>query len=477
MRRILLHFISGCLLSFVLVSCAVNPVTGKREFMLISEQQEISLGQETDQQIRSQYGVYDHPGLNEYVTRVGMTMVPHSHRSHLGYHFAVLDTPVVNAFAVPGGYIYVTRGILAMMNSEAELAVVLGHELGHVNARHSARRLSNMILVQVGLAVGGALSETFAKISGAASVGIQLLFLKYSRGDERQADRLGVEYARKGSYNPGKMIDFFSSLQKMGDLSGGHALPGFLSTHPLTGERIKNTQAMITETDRGLHVRQNDYFNRINNMVYGKDPRQGFIEGNTFYHPQMKFFFSFPREWKVQNTPTQVTLVPENQKAAVILQAEKNSANLKEFAQTKSSSLEGRQLIRENHLTINGLSSFQQYYDLVREDQQDLRVRMSFIKYGAYIFTFTALSSRDDFDEYTSQFGSLIGSFNTLKERKYLNRRPQRLKLIKATGRQTLQVILQRAGMDKDLCPRFAIINNMQLDQTPKPGQLIKILQ
>ena len=206
MRRILLHFIAGCLLSFVLVSCAVNPVTGKREFMLISEQQEISLGQETDQEIRSQYGVYDHPGLNEYVTRVGMTMVPHSHRSHLGYHFAVLDTPVVNAFAVPGGYIYVTRGILAMMNSEAELAVVLGHELGHVNARHSARRLSNMILVQVGLAVGGALSETFAKISGAASVGIQLLFLKYSRGDERQADRLGVEYARKGSYNPGKMI-------------------------------------------------------------------------------------------------------------------------------------------------------------------------------------------------------------------------------------------------------------------------------
>ena len=172
-----------------------------------------------------------------------------------------------------------------------------------------------------------------------------------------------------------------------------------------------------------------------------------------------------------------MTLVPENQKAAVILQAEKNSANLKEFAQTKSSSLEGRQLIRENHLTINGLSSFQQFYDLVREDQQDLRVRMSFIKYGAYIFTFTALSSRDDFDEYTSQFGSLIGSFNTLKERKYLNRRPQRLKLIKATGRQTLQVILQRAGMDKDLCPRFAIINNMQLDQTPKPGQLIKILQ
>ena len=177
---------------------------------------------------------------------------------------------------------------MAMMNSEAELAVVLGHELGHVNARHSARRLSNMILVQVGLAVGGAISETFAKISGAASVGIQLLFLQYSRDDERQADRLGIEYSRKGNYNPAKMVDFFSSLQKMGDLSGGHALPGFLSTHPLTRERIENTQAMIIDTDNRLNIRQNDYFDRINNMVYGEDPRQGFTEGNTFYHPQMQ---------------------------------------------------------------------------------------------------------------------------------------------------------------------------------------------
>lgn len=445
--------------------------------MLISEQQEISLGQETDQQIRSQYGVYDDPGLNEYITRAGMAMVPHSHRSHLVYHWAVLDTPVVNAFAVPGGYIYVTRGILAMMNSEAELAVVLGHELGHVNARHSARRLSSMILAQVGLVVGGALSETFAKISGAASVGIQLLFLKYSRDDERQADRLGVEYARKSSYNPGKMIDFFSSLQKMGDLSGGHSLPGFLSTHPLTSDRIKNTQAMITETDRRLYVRQQDYFNQIDNMVYGEDPRQGFIEGNSFYHPQMKFTFSLPEGWKIQNTPSQVTLVPESQKAAVILQAEKSSANLREYAENKSSSLEGRKLIQEQSLTINGMSSFQRFYDLVREDQQDLRVRISFIKYGANIFTFTALSSRDDFDEYGSDFSSLIGSFNKLKGKKYLNRQPKRLKLIKADGGKTLQAILQSAGMDKELWPRFAIINTMELDQTLQPGQLIKILK
>jgi predicted Zn-dependent protease len=221
-------------------SCAVNPITGKRELSLISESQETSLGEETDKEIRLQYGIYDDPSLSEYIRGVGEKLVPHTHRPHLTYHFSVLDSPVVNAFAVPGGYVYVTRGILAMMNSEAELAAVLGHELGHINARHSVRRMSKLLLVQLGLSVGGALSETFAKISGVASLGIQLLFLKYSRDDEREADRLGVEYSRNAGFNPGEMVGFFASLQKLGDLSKGASLPGFLSTHPLNRERIQN---------------------------------------------------------------------------------------------------------------------------------------------------------------------------------------------------------------------------------------------
>ena len=277
-------------LLFLAASCAVNPVTGKQEISLISEQGEIELGASTDKEVRAQFGVYEDPSLNEYVQKVGMALVPHTHRPHLTYHFAVLDTPVVNAFAVPGGYIYVTRGILALMNSEAELAVVLAHELGHVNARHSVRKMSQMMLAQIGLVVGSALSETFAKAAGVAGVGVQLLFLQFSRDDERQADQLGVEYTRKGQYNPAYMIDFFESLQTMGDLSGGQTLPGFLSTHPLTSERIKNTQAMILADDNLLRYDQVPYFQKIDNMVYGNDPRQGYVEDNTFYHPQLRFF-------------------------------------------------------------------------------------------------------------------------------------------------------------------------------------------
>ncbi len=170
-----------CLIFIFTSSCSINPVTGKRELSLISEQGEIALGENTDKQVRSQFGVYKDPVLTGYVERVGNKLVPFTHRPHLTYHFAVLDTPVINAFAAPGGYIYVTRGILAMMNSEAELAVVLGHELGHVNARHSVSKMSQLILVQLGLAVGSAVSEEFAKYSGLASIGVQLLFLKFSR--------------------------------------------------------------------------------------------------------------------------------------------------------------------------------------------------------------------------------------------------------------------------------------------------------
>jgi predicted Zn-dependent protease len=475
MKKILASF---CFFSLLLAAaCVINPVSGKYELSLISEQQEIALGKEADLEIRSQYGVYDSSSLNEYVKKVGLTLAPHTHRPHLVYHYAVLDTPVVNAFALPGGYIYVTRGILVMMNSEAELAAVLAHELGHVNARHSVQRLSKLLLVQIGMNVGSALSETFAQISGVASIGIQLLFLKYSRDDEREADALGVEYARKGSYDPGEMVSFFSSLQKLGDLSGGHSLPGFLSTHPLTSERIQNVQASLIESDRQLMTKPTAYLKSIANIVFGDDPRQGYVEGNTFYHPGLRFSFSFPRDWKLQNEPSQVVLASKDGKAATILQVEKSSENLKDYASRKAAELENNYFINEQSLTINGLNSFQHLYDIGRPEKETLRARITHIKKGAYIFSFYALSTSDDFSKYDFQFGTLVGSFNELRDRSHLNRQPQRLKLIQANGRQTLQQIFMNSGLKKDLWAKMAIMNGMEIDQIPKQNQLVKIVR
>lgn len=464
-------------LFLVSAACAVNPVTGKRELSLISEQGEISLGQESDKEIRAQYGVYDDPNWDDYMKQVGQRLAPYTHRSHLTYYFAVLDTPVVNAFAVPGGYIYFTRGVLALMNSEAELAAVMAHEMGHVNARHSIRKMSQLILVQLGLVVGSALSETFAKISGVASIGIQLLFLKFSRDDERQADALGVEYSRKGGYNPAEMVSFFHSLEKLGDLSGGHRLPGFLSTHPLTSERVQNTSRMVINSDAQLDIKRPDYLNRLDNIIYGDDPRQGFVEGQAFYHPSLRFSFSFPSGWNVENSPAQVILTAEDGNAAVILQAEKSAESVRAYGQKKAELIEGRRFLDERDLTINSMDSYIQYFDIEQEQNPSLRVILSCIRKDELIYSFSALSSVDDFGKYDFQFGTIVGSFKTLSDPEYLDRQPMRLRVVQASGGQSLQTIFQDAGMEKDLWSQFSIMNGMELSEAPQKGQLIKILR
>jgi predicted Zn-dependent protease len=465
------------LLALLTAACAVNPVTGKRQLMLYSEADEIALGNQTDQQIKAVYGIYADQALNAYVNKIGQEMAPHSHRPHLTYHFAVLDSPVVNAFAVPGGYVYVTRGILAMMNSEAELAVVLGHELGHVNARHSMSRLSSQTVMGLGLAAGSAINKTFADLAGLASAGMQLLFLQYSRDDEREADQLGVEYSRKGGYNPAKMIDFFASLENLGDLSGGQSLPGFLSTHPLTSERIENTREMIQESDSRLKVDQGGYFDRIDNLVFGPDPRQGFVEGATFYHPELRFLFSFPANWKVQNDPSQVLLVSEDENAAVILQAEKSSENPREFAQKQLTEAEGVTFIDDRSLRINGYAAHQFLLDYSQPDQSDLRILLTYIRYNSFIYTFTALSTVKNFPSYDRRFQDLAGSFRRLTDPKYLNRQPRRIRFVKANGRQPLKEIFQSTGMKEDIWPKMAIMNGFELEQAPPRGQRIKIIK
>ena len=327
--------------------------------------------------------------------------------------------------------------------------------------------------------MGSALSETVAKIAGVASIGIQLLFLKFSRDDEREADRLGVQYSRGGGYHPGEMIDFFATLPKLGDLSGGHSLPGFLSTHPLTNERIKNTSAMITEEDKNLAVNQQPYFNRINNLIFGDDPKQGFVEGNAFYHPVMRFSFSFPESWTVQNTPAQVVLASKDGNAAVVLQAEKTGTNLSEYAQKKAESIQNRQFIRENTTSINGLNALHQIYDITQEGSETLRLKMSFIEKSGYIYSFSALSKQNDFNSYSNDFQRVTSSFRELNNPAFLNRQPRHLILTRASGKHTLKEIFNQNGVpqDDDLWTKLAIMNAMELGQIPKVNQLVKIVK
>ncbi len=470
----------------VAAACAVNPVTGKKEIMLISEGQEIELGKLTDKSIREQFGLYDDPALSAYVDRVARRMVPYLHRPSLAYHFAVLDTPVENAFAAPGGYVYVTRGLLAMMNSEAELATVLGHELGHVNARHAARQMTNQLLLTGGVILGSALSEDVAKIAPYMLVGLQVLFLKFSRSDEYQADSLGILYSRQGRYSSAQMIPFFASIQKLeARAGGGLRLPNFLSTHPLTARRIEEAKALLQPGDTELEVNRDAMLARVDGLVYGEDVRQGYVDGNAFYHPAMRFAVAIPAGWAVQNTPRQVVLTSRDEKAAVILTAEASPMEPAAYLQDQLKAFSDSRVdeLSSGARRINGLAAFHGAYRVSPKPAadgqapagKDMAVHLDCIRKDGLIYTLMGTTARADGPVYEDLFERTAGSFRRLEEAGRLAVRPRRLAVRPAPRTGVLRELLAGMRVPEKDWPTVEFLNAVGLQQTVEKGRPLKI--
>ena len=460
-------------------ACAVNPVTGRRELMLYSESQEIELGKQTDAEVAAAYGVYDDPALRSYVGKLGLALAAKGQRPGLPWRFTVLDSPVVNAFAAPGGSVYVTRGILALMGSEAELAAVLGHEIGHVNARHSMSQMSKQQVTQIGLAAGSVVSKTFAQYAGLAGTGLQVLFLKYSRDDENQSDSLGVEYARAAGYDPAEMAVTFAGLQKMGDLSGSGSLPGFLSTHPLTPDRIAHVKSLIQPGDGALARRPESYLRTVENIVFGDDPRQGYVENGAFYHPGLRFQFAVPTGWKVDNGPARVTLVSADGKGGLVLRSDQTPDSAEEFARKQAAEIakSGGQLITEGRTTVNGLAGYEQVYTIAQENADSVRMSLSYVKKGDRVYAFSAMSPAGGYAKYEPDFKGIVASFKDLADASKIDRSPRRLSLVKAGGTETLQALFRRSGLPEKAWPQFAILNGMELAAVPPAGTLVKTVR
>ena len=277
----------------------------------MSESQEISMGKEYDPSVVAQYGLYENPSLQAFITEKGKQMAAISHRPNLPYEFKILDSPVVNAFAVPGGYVYFTRGIMGHFNNEAEFAGVLGHEIGHVTAKHAARQQRDQLLGQILLMGGIIFSEKFRQFADVAQQGVGLLFLKNSRDHESESDKLGVEYSTKIGYDAHQMAGFFKTLKKLSPKDG--AIPTFLSTHPDPEDRYNKTNQMATDVQKTLDpatlkVNRNNYLKMIDGIIYGEDPKQGYVENSVFYHPELKFQFNVPASWQLLNTPSQIQM-------------------------------------------------------------------------------------------------------------------------------------------------------------------------
>jgi predicted Zn-dependent protease len=471
----------ACLISaFIwLISCAVNPVTGKREFMLVSESDEIALGKESDPQIVAQYGVYNDAKLNQYLSDLGNRMAQISHRPQLKYEFKIVDSPIINAFAVPGGYVYFTRGIMAYLNNEAELAGVLGHEIGHITARHSAQQMSQAQLAQVGLGVGSVLSPTFAQFAGMAGTGIQVLFLKFGRDHERQSDQLGVEYSTKIGYDAREMANFFATLDRMQSTSDGGGLPGWLSTHPQPEERVVNVRQMAEERQQTLDVSQlkinrNEYLQMIDGIVFGEDPRHGYVDGNMFYHPDLKFQFPIPANWKTVNTPSKVGMISADEKAMMILTVASGSS----LAEIENAFVQqfGVSVINSTGKTVNGLPARVLVGD-VPQQEGVIRLMSYFIQYGNLIYVLYGYTYQPTFETYRPMFEATMNGFKELKDQSKINVQPTRVRIKTVPKTATLQEALKSFKVKDEMLEETSLINGMLLTDTVQANSKIKVVE
>ena len=478
---IILLFLATVLL---VISCAVNPVTGKRQIMLMSEAQEIALGLSYDPQVIATFGAYPDNNLQNFIQTKVTEIGKISHRPNLEYHARVVDSPVVNAFAVPGGYIYLTRGILAQLNNEAELEGVMAHELGHIAARHTVSQQSKQQIGQLLLIGGMIASEKFAQYAQYALQGMQLLFLKFSRDDERQADALGVEYSSKLGYDAHKMADFFKVLQKMSLSESQGGIPTFLSTHPDPGDRYNDVNKSATEWQTQLNlgtykVNQDSYLQMINGLIYGEDPKQGYVEGNTFYHPELKFKFSFPDGWKLENSPLQVSITPSDQKALILF----TMSNQKTLESAVDTTITQYKLTLQGSkkTTVNGLQAIVTQCKQVSQDQstgatQTNMVLSYFISHGGLIYVFHGVSAEADFNTYSSIMNSSMTTFSDLTDASKINVKPKKVEIVKVQRAGTLSDAFVYYRVPQKQYNELALLNDIELTDQVQVGKLIKII-
>jgi len=460
--RISISSIITCLTLVLLISsCARNPVTGKKEVSLMSAAQEQSMGDQADPSIIQQFGLYPDEALQNFINEKGKAMGAVSHRPELNYQFRLLDSPVVNAFAVPGGYVYFTRGIMAHFNNEAEFAGVLGHEIGHITARHSAKQQRNQMLGQLGFMVGVIASEKFRVFANEAGQGLGLMFLKF------------------GSH---EMADFFQTLNRLSQKSG-QSIPDFLSTHPNPVNRYAKVHEMSDDMQkelglRNLKVNRNEYLRRIDGMVYGEDPRQGYVDNGVFYHPELKFQFPVPSNWQVYNSPTQVQMAPQDGKAMMIftLSPEKtlDGAAQSLVNQFKLNVLESQRTNVNGHSAIAMVSDQQAQQDQSGQQVPGARIITYLIEKDGLIYVFHGLSDQQNFNSYTRTFKRTMTNFDNLTDRSKINVQPTRIAVKEVAKTGTLKqalTALRSSGRDLE---ELAIVNGMHLEDQVTRGMLLK---
>ncbi len=458
-------------------ACASNPVTGRREVSLLSEAEEIAIGQRGDAEIRREMGVYRDEELQRYVSGIGERLAAVSHRPTLPWTFTVVDVPAVNAFALPGGYIYVTRGLLAHLGDESELAGVLGHEIGHVTARHASQQYTRNAGGSIGVLLASIFVPGVAPFSDLASAGLGTLFLKYGRDDELESDRLGVEYAAKAGWDPDSVPRFLTTLSRL-DAMSERGIPNWLSTHPDPGSRVEKAAPVAANQSDGTHERNRDeFFRRIDGLTFGDDPSEGVVQAHRFLHPDLRIAVDFPEGWAVQNSSEQVVAEREGDKVLMLLRgaSEAQGASLADGARRHMREL-GFTLEQGAIEQIDARDGFIGLYRGKVREVGAVRIRAAHVPVGRQVYLIAGVAPDAEFAQVDPEFMAAVRSFRELSGAEASRIKPNRLALYVARSGDTWQGIAQRAAGGLVSSTRLALMNGFAVNTQPPAGTRLKIV-
>jgi predicted Zn-dependent protease len=460
------------LIAGTLAGCARNPATGHNELMLVSESQEIAMGQQYDSQVVATIGLYPDPALQSYIQTLGKRLAATSERPNLPWTFRVVDDPAVNAFAVPGGFVYVTRGILAHMNNEAQLATVVGHEIGHVTARHTAAEMSKEQVATLGLVVGSIANKQVAQYAGVAQQALSVLFLKFSRDNENQADELGVRYSSRANFDSREMVNVMKVLDRLSATEGGR-LPEWLSTHPNPGNRVEHISSLISkqQTDfTGATINREGYERKLDGIMFGANPREGFFKNGVFYHPDLRFSLAFPNGWRVMNSKQAVAAQSAQQDAIIELTLTQGSSA--DQAARSFLSTEGIQAGTLTRANVHGLTASAAPF-AATTDQGTLRGSAVFVEYNNHVYRLLAYSPEQSWGNYQSVAQQALTSFGPVNDPAVLNVQPQHVALFTLDRRTTIADLARQRPSPAPVAT-LALINQVEENEQLEPGRIMK---
>lgn len=473
----------ACVGALALGGCSTSPVTGEQSFTaFMSPSDEIRIGAEQHPKILEEFGgAYDDPELGAYVATLGARLAAASERPDLNFTFTILNSPVVNAFALPGGYVYISRGLMTLANNEAELAGVIGHEIGHVTARHAAERYSRSVVIGLGATLLGAISGERA-VSDLANLGGGLYLRSYSRDNEFEADSLGLRYMTAVGYEPGAVAGFLSSLGAKTELDarlrGSDADPNafnLLATHPRTIDRVRQAQQAIGALMPG-RVEREPYLRRIDGMLYGDDPAQGFVRDRSFIHPVLRFKFTAPPGFTLLNSKDRVEGRNGDQ-MAMVFDGAREASGVSMTRYLTNSRWSGRlQLSGLQGFEVNGLEAATATAP-VPNRQGKLAYRLVVIRASAtQIYRFVFLASPSTLDANEEELRRTTYSFTLLSEAEAAAYRPHRLRVVTVRPGDTVASLADRMPEGPERRQRFLVLNGLDEGVTLAPGTLVKIV-